>query len=342
MSFRRPAIVLVFCLALCIVRVNAQEFSVGPPQTLPDAQPGVPIYEFCPDGHISLLPDADRLQMYWAGSTSYRTLGVSLDKMKSPRAVLSPGRSGEFDNGGAWLFAVFRQNEHQLLGFYHAEDHEFSADPGSEFMAWKSIACCTSNDNGDTWRKQGPIITSATPKPAAPTWGGCGDCCVVRDKANDRWICFYQEHFLMMAVSSDPDGLPGTWKKYSNGRFTSPGLGGRSTPITGLTQFPGGNPSVTFNTFLNRWLMVWGTWDTHSPYPNSIWISTSEDLLDWSLPKVVVKATGSERNWYPTLLGDTDQSGGQAMSLCYAHFANKSESDRQFVIRKITFERPVE
>lgn len=339
MNLQRIVLFASICLMFCHAASPGQEFSLGPAHTLPNARPHVPIYEFCPDGHISLVKDGEQLQMYWPGGTSYRTVGNSIDAMTDPRAVLKPGPKGDFDHGGAWLFTVYRIGGDELLGFYHAEDHAFTGDPSSKFIAWKSIARCTSYDNGKTWRKQGQIITSARPKPALPTWGGCGDFCIVRDEANKRWLCFYQEHFLCVAASEDADGEAGTWKKSYGGGFDEPGLGGRSTPIPGLTNYPGGNPSVCFNSFLKCWLMVWHTWDMNSPHPNSIWLARSDDLLEWTSPRVVVKATGNERNWYPTLIGETDQSGGEKMRLCYAHFADKSASDREFVVRDITFHR---
>lgn len=62
--------------------------SLGEPTII--SNPGVPIYPWFPDGHISLIKDGDQNQMYWAGSTSYRTLGQDVSTMKSPAiAVLS-------------------------------------------------------------------------------------------------------------------------------------------------------------------------------------------------------------------------------------------------------------
>jgi hypothetical protein len=321
---------------------GAQQFTLGTVRTLPDARPSVPVYAFCPDGHIPLLKDGKQLQMYWAGGTSYRTVGRSIDTMRDPIAVLESGPKGSFDNGGTWLFSVFRQDGDRMLGFYHAEDHEFAADPNSKYVAWKSIARCTSDDNGKTWQKDGQIITSDREKPDEPTWGGAGDCSVVWDDANKQWVCFYQEHVLCMAVSADPDGKPGTWKKAYGFGFTEPGLGGEYTPIASLSKFPGGNPSVYFNTFLKKWVMVWHTWDTSSAYPNSIWLSTSDDLMEWNTPQIVVAAEGNARDWYPVLLGDTDQEGGKTSLLCYAHFADKDASERQFVVRTITFQAEAE
>ena len=39
----------------------------------------------------------------------------------------------------------------------------------------------------------------------------------------------------------------------------------------------GGNPSVTWNDYLQRWLMVWHRWD-----PPNILLSHSQDLLHWA------------------------------------------------------------
>jgi len=333
-----PALLLIVFLSRGM-SAQGQSFSLGPVQTVPNPEPALPTYRFCPDGHISLLKDGDDLQMIWAGGTSYRTRGRSIFQMRGPEAVLKPGPAGSYDNGGAWLFAVFRQDANSLIGFYHAEDHEFIANPASKFIAWKSAALCKSDDDGKTWRKHGRIITSAVEKPAQPTWGGCGDFCVVWDGANSRWACFYQEHFLCLAVSADRDGKPGSWKKLYDGDFMEPGLGGRNSSLAGLEGHAGGNPSVHFNSFLDKWVMVWGTWDRGSPSPNSIWLSTSDNLVNWSPPRLVVEASGRTRFWYPTILGGSDVEAGEKALLCYAYFPDKNRSEREFRAQEIVFKK---
>jgi hypothetical protein len=94
--------------------------------------------------------------------------------------------------------------------------------------------------------KKGLIITSSRAKPEKPTWGGCGDFCIVRDENRKRWVCFYQEGRLCVAVSEDEDGKPGTWQKYYRGVFSEPGLGGQNAPLPSLAKYAGGNPSVHF------------------------------------------------------------------------------------------------
>ena len=336
---RSLAVAIVLVLTWGAAAPAAQPVELGPIEIVPEPDPGLPGYRFCPDGHISFLRDGDRFQMYWPGSTTYRTRGRSVMAMATAQPVLEAGLPGSFENGGAWLNSVFRRSGNKLVGFYHAEDHEFEGDPQSQYVAWKSIACCLSSDNGLSWQKEGQILTSSRPKPRQPSWGGCGDFCVVRDEKHARWLCFFQQHALCIACSEDPLGKPGTWRKYYRGDFREPGLGGRSSPIAGLVDHAGGNPSVHFNTYLQRWVMVWGTWERTSPRPESIWLSTSDDLLKWSAPQVLVAARGEERCWYPTIIGDSDVSAGQKALLCYAYFPDKTKAHREFVAREITFHK---
>ena len=203
--------------------------------------------------------------MYWPHPPTYRTIGP--DPLSSPPSPSNPvlsyrGPPGSFDNGGSWLYSVFRKQGNNLIGFYHGEDHEWPPhvgvvpDPINGIpIAWVSIARCTSDDNGESWTRHGQIITSATPKPVDPTWGGAGNFSVVYDNANSRWMCFFIEDdtSVTAAISEDPDGKPGTWLKYKSGSFTEPGLGGDAESLEGLRFYWGGNPSVHFNSYLNEW-----------------------------------------------------------------------------------------
>lgn len=63
--------------------------------------------------------------------------------------------------------------------------------------------------------------------------------------------------------------------EWTAGSFSQPGLGGREGEVKELGAW-GGNPSVTWNSHLERWLMVWHGWD-----PPVIHLSSSRDLLHW-------------------------------------------------------------
>jgi len=231
--------------------------------------------------------------------------------------------------------SVFRHDGDHLIGFYHGEDHNWPGYSNTGGIAWKSIAYCSSTNNGITWTKGGQILTSPTVKPASPTWGGSGDACVVYDAKNARWVAFYQEHYIYTAISTNAIPLPGTWRKYYNGAYTQPGLGGLQTPVPGLTAYPGANPSVHFNTHLKKWVMVWHRWND-----SGLWLATSDDLLNWQTPRNVVSASSPERKWYPTIIGRTDVLASEYANLYYAYWPDRANWQRQFLGVPIRFRLP--
>ena len=297
-----------------------------------------PHFAYYPDGHISVLPDGNEYIMFWAEFESHRSVGstqfVEDQNTLEPNTAVFGGRGNfdTYDNGGSWLMSVFREQNDDFIGFFHAEDHWYPHT--SNDIAWKSIGVTYSNDKGITWETGIQIITSATPKPEAPTWGGTGDCCVVWDHINNRWLCYYQEQTISMAISTDPKGAPGTWKKYYFGGFTEDGLGGRQSPLPGLSSAPGGNPSVHWNTYLMKWVMVWHGWS-----PTNIYISVSSDGINWDTPQSIIVSDIGGRAWYPTIIGTTDVETGQVAKIYYADIADDF-SYRLFKSRTITFTDP--
>lgn len=323
----------VFSFAsLCL---NAQEFVLSDARTLPEPKPELPIYSYTPDGHYTVLRMGGSLVMFWPGHDSYRTTGASVFEMHECIKVLPMGGPTDFDNGGAWLHSIFRRGERGMLGFYHAEDHKFPLSPDSKWTAYKSIARCTSEDLGLTWSNRAQILTAHQPKPRKAAWSGLGDHCAVWDEKNHRFVCFFQEDaILCMAMSDDSGGKPGSWKKWFEGGFTEPGLGGRATPIPTLAGHRGGNPSVHWNTFLQQWVMVWHRW------AGDLWISTSGDLLAWSPPNLLLsKPSDAGKAWYPTLIGESDQVGGESVTLLYAEFPDSKNAARKFQTRDLVFRK---
>jgi len=297
-----------------------------------------PHYAYYPDGHISVLPDEKSgYIMFWSEFESHRSVGNS--QFVEDQTMLEPsnavfGKRGNFnnwDNGGSWLMSVFRKEGNQFIGFYHAEDHWYPHTDND--IAWKSLAVTYSTDAGKTWAIGKQIITSPSAKPSAPTWGGSGDCCVVWDHINKRWMCYYQENWILMAVSTDPNGAPGTWKKYYNGAFTSDGLGGQHSKLPGLENAAGGNPSVHWNTYLQKWVMVWHGWA-----PAVIYIASSADGITWDTPQSIISSeiVSGGKTWYPTIIGNTDVEAGQIAKIYYADITNNFSS-RVFRSRTITF-----
>lgn len=304
---------------------------------------GVPIYPWFPDGHISVLQDkTNGWIMFWAEFESYRSIGSQPypeDQTKLvPNRKVFGERGGEgWDNGGSWLNSVFRLSDTHLIGFYHAEDHWNPPNPNG--IAWKSIGVTYSNDNGVSWSTGEQIITSWKTKPIMPEWGGAGDHSIVWDEQHQRWVCYYQEVVengeaqLHIAVSVDTSGRPGTWYKWDGFDFAVPGLGGKGVPIAAFRGREGANPSVHWNDYLAKWIIVYGGWD------GSIYISSSTDMLNWDLPEVLVISDQDGRAWYPTVISDMgDTLAGKSARLYYADIANDFSS-RKFYARTITFTR---
>ena len=284
---------------------------------------------YWPDGKLIPVKKGNQWQLFWGEATDALTVGDTpypedhISKLVNSSKIWGKEfvRIDGFNDGGSWFIGIFPlEKAGSYVGFFHAESHWDASG-----TAHKSIGVAYSDDYGATWRDPQPIITDKDPKPATPAWTGLGDGCVVWDSKNSRYICYYQgkvaggANTLCMAASSDPAGAPGTWKKWDGDGFTieacdlKTGLGGENIAIENLTSMSGANPSVMWNTYLEKWVMVYATWGKR------VVITYSDDALHWSKP---VKILGSIKSpaWYPNLIGaDGDLTGGETVNIYWSH-----------------------
>ncbi len=320
---------------------NDWTVTLGNPSVVPNIA-GVPTYQWIPDGHFAVVQvGSGQWAAFWAEWENYRTLGssplLSDQKTLSPGGKINGGRGADgnsWDTNGLWIMSVFKQQDQKFIGFFHAEDQD-QYDSGNGQMAtrlWKSMAVSYSPDEGASWVKNQQILS--TPK-LAQSHGGHGDGSVVWDKCNARWVMFYQHSWLSAAMSEDPNGAPGTWKKLYNGAFTEPGLGGLDGPFDTSPQLAGPNPSVHWNTYLGQWIMVVPGWA-----PPSTYITSSRDLVHWTSPQVLMAAPAPDHElWYPTIVGSGgDTLAGEHATLYYADDIGGGGS-RTFMSRTISFHR---
>lgn len=274
----------------------------------------------------------------------YRTTGPA----SSPMQQFEEGHVIQFEenfdhkteqwcSGGLWLMGVLPTRSN-WVGIWHAEDHYTPLVENPDRYAWKSIGVSISTDQGLTWTKPRQIITAHANKPSQPAWGGAGDCAAVYDSQNQRIVILFTEKNdwnagLMAAMTTDLEDLQG-WKKWNGTEFASDGLGGYGEPLSELKRQAGANPSLQWNNYLQKWLMVWHSWNGNLVY------SSSHDLVNWDEPQTLVTPSDDQsKTWYPTLLDPSngDSPGDKELLLYYAAFP-KDPGMREMYVRSVTLE----
>jgi hypothetical protein len=324
--------------------VNWRNFSMTEAHII--SQNGIDLQGYFPDGKISIIKDetTKKYIAFWAEFISYRTeadtpyLEDHISQITQDNRVFGAGFDAQdgFNDGGSWFIGVHRLPDSRLVGFFHAESH------WTEGMAYKSIGVSYSSDNGHTWTKGEKILNVDYLKPATPKWSGLGDGCVVYNEKRGQFICYYSasaggDYRICMAVSSAPTGASGTWKKWDGRDFTADGynhtsgIGGSDTQIIGLQSHPGANPSVLWNSYLQKWVMVYHGWD------RVIYMSSSNDGLVWENP-VALTNINKETAWYPNLIGNNgDTNGNEILRLYYARNQDSSTGIRELAMRTLTY-----
>jgi hypothetical protein len=234
------------------------------------------------------------------------------------------GISGTPDQHGVWITDVYRGTSH-LVGFSHLEDHSSSINK-------KSMAVSRSFDGGFSFETPQQILAARYELPNKYDQG-LGDGCVVKDYANNRYIAFFSEVVsttespkISMAESKDPNGAPGTWYKWNGTTFREPGIGGVATPIKNLDAIPGAYPSVSYNTYLKAYVMVFSAWE------KGFYLSLSTNLEDWTMPQPILtnnnlpSGSGKGYLWYSTLVGASSNFSGEKANLYFAHMNNAPTS----------------
>ena len=332
--------------------------------------PGSAGLQFTPDEHLSFQRQADgSFKLWFSGGGTIGTLGFTtpdlfaLTPMKSsngvPAGVLLPAGPGTtaFDADYAGAGSVFpAANGTDLLIIYHAENHLYSGKdyPGTPFYA--GIGLARSQDGGYSWQRQGEIISGLDPQQPtqAPTGAGALTPAAI-ESGGYIYVVFreldQQSNLRGFAIARAPvssDGAPGSWQKYYQGAFSTPGLGGNFTPLN-LVLDPGANsdqrqPNVSFNSYLQSFVLT-------TVGNGGIYLATSPDLIQWTVGQVILPApvpdstvtpSTAPYNWYPTLVS-TDQASEEVTSqsgyLYYAKGLGNGTSDHYMYRRPFTINK---
>lgn len=339
-NMKRWIVFFVFMFTFMIINAQIKnlKFLISEPKVI--SQAGIPFQGYSPDGKFCFLPEGDGWVCYWGEGNTFRTEARTThleDHIANNcwQAVMGKeeNRIEGFNDGGSWIIGIRRLESGKLVGFFHAES--WWSNDGTAF---KSIGVTYSSDNGLTWEPGKRILAPSYPKPQEPAWVGLGDGCVVWNAKRQQYICYYQEveaGGLCMAASSDPEGAAGTWKKWDGKDFTLEGcnqetqIGGRPVLIENLNSVCGSSPSVMWNDYLQKWVMVYTKWG------GDIYMSLSTDGIDWSIPIQIL--TEPIKPLYPNLVSeDGDVVGGKTIRLYYSK--DQLETGiRQLAYREIEF-----
>jgi len=194
---------------------------VGLPRVVQGPSPGIPDNPFT---EIQLRNG--RFRGFSASGTTYAIDGATPSDMTgTPVQVIPKGPAGEYGDSCQALSHV-EWSGNTLLGWVHAETGD---RPGQGL--W-SMSLVSSEDEGRSWQRLGQIITGTDQWTQGKVTGE-GDCTVVDGEDGYYYAYCLRRRGNATIVARAPvkSPGPGNWKKYFNGSWSQPGLGGDSTPL---------------------------------------------------------------------------------------------------------------
>ena len=256
-----------------------------------------------------------------------RYKGTTLeDCVRQPDGVANFPVRGPYMLGGMW----YDEKTQTLYAPLHCEVAAYLTGIRRE------VHLASSTDKGLTWKYLGPIITSpdalGLKHPVSDQsglyWdGGDGDQQLYVDEKN-RYAYLYTNHYYWpklgahvqpimerrVARCSLEDAMaPGKWKKFHDGAWSEPGLGGMGSPVNAS--------AVTYNTFLKKYVAFNGA--------GSIAVCTDLEQQDWTPSYSVGSFWANNGQWaiWPTDQGKSDiYTSGQ--DFCVYNFWQRTSGRR--------------
>jgi len=213
----------------------------------------------------------------------YRYKGTNIENaVRQPDGKLiadtfpsAPDAPAYYILGGMWYDA----SDKKLYAPLHVELH------GLVNPILREIHLASSDDKGLTWKYEGPIITDNAPGAPrrsqkdfkGPIYsGGAGDHVIYADERNGFVYIFASQytwgggtgllrHTVARCAIADKM-VPGKWRKFYEGAWNEPGLGGKASYVNGYV--------VTYNTYLKKYLSF--------NYVSGISYCTDLSKQDWS------------------------------------------------------------
>ena len=262
-------------------------------------------------------------------------------------------------SGGRWIESVVADHRGVLYGYYHNEP--VGVCPDNEKTAPR-IGAARSHDGGRSWIDLGIILEAPPDSMQCQTTnhydvGGVGDCSVMLD-ANGKYLYLFFSSYVReleeqgVAVArlrwSDRDRPVGRVAAWDDGVWRYPERAGDGTleypavrPIFAAARSWHGRgavdafwgPSVHWNTFLERYVMLLNRARDGEFTQEGIYLSIAESLddpRDWDQPQRIL----SGGKWYPQVIGLEPGEGTDRLAGERARFFMSGESDRFIVFQR--------
>jgi hypothetical protein len=205
------------CIECVHIRVGLPRVVRGPGPNIADN----------PFSEIKL--DDDRFRGFTASATTLAIDGHEPWDMGGPAvAVLKPGPPNSPSSCGQWLQHAEPAGK-MLFAWIH---NETGCNYKNGYQTHKSMSLATSADHGLTWHVEGSII-SGTDAPTPGRITGEGDCTAVDGRDGYYYAYCWRNTNPGVIVARAPvtNPGPGNWKKYFNGAWSEPGLGGNASKL---------------------------------------------------------------------------------------------------------------
>jgi hypothetical protein len=313
-------------------------FSLRPASLI--QMPGVKEYHFqhAIDSNSPLHWDGGTLYLFNSFLHPYRTSGPDIEHLGNQTRV----HLGHIDDLlDMWIEATWKDDDGTLYGAFHHEPDGVCVS-NEHLPTAPKIGWLKSEDNGNTWKDLGFIVT-ASPcaincKTESP-WdaGGTGDFVFLLDHRKQYFYFYgtsYDPRFAEQGVwaarmaYADRNNPSGKVLKWHNGGWNEPALWGHVTPVFPASRdyhtkdgsmFWG--PSIHWNTYLNTYVMVLNhAINTHLD-ADGIYICFNRDIANprgWSKPAMLIDLPGIRKataggetglsdvlnnGWYPQVIG---------------------------------------
>ena len=281
-----------------------------------------------PDLPARAFRDADgNVQVLASHYTTRRLIGPDFDRLRHDCTVVLG--SNENANPAAfddkqWLASVYTNDGRTIYGLTHVE-YQGNAHPGrcpsGDYFRcwWNTLALVVSTDGGRSYRRQGPRngLVAAVPYRYVPDLGvegHRGPSQIVRNPADGYYYAIVSQDVLRRPGVSREGGNclirtrnladPTSWRApnasgaYTR-RFIDPYTEGGSPRehLCGsyIQTRPGGSPlhpNLTWNTHLQRWLLIGGDQVDVRTDPGAtkwgVYFSISKDLVAWETQRLVI------------------------------------------------------